>query len=643
MAVLPLQLARVSNLMRSNLVQSQLTRTQQSLLEVQNQLTTLKRVNQPSDDPGSAAIIQQLQKTLEQRKAYATNLESAGSHLSEVDSTLGDLGDLLREAQTIASANVGSDRTPDERASAAEIVKSIFGQVLSLANKSFQGVYLFGGDRSTEKPFVEEKGGVRFVGSSTTLENQYDESTIMPFMVDGADVFGALSTRVQGSEDLTPSVVATTRLSDLRGATLDGVRLGTIAISDGSTTAQVDLSDAGTINDVITRINNAGIGTITAGISADGSGITLSAGAGDNITVTEVGGGKTAADLGLLTTTGGGVGVDVVGAAIQPIVTRFTPLAALKDGAGIDTVNGFTITNGSETANIDLSIATTVEDLLNAINGSGTGVLAELNAAGTGINILNPIQGTQLTISENGGSTAEDLGVRSYNANSPLVELNGGKGIQNVDGDDFTVFASDGTSFAVDVDGAQTVQDVMDAINAAATGAGVAVAASFATIGNGIVLTDSTSGTATFRVQNANGSTTATDLGLDAESSGGILQGTDVSPVDAVGVFANLGKLRDALQTNDQRAITDAAEALQKDLDQSIRIRGQVGARVQDIESRQETLEDQNLATQSLLSNVQDVDFTEAVSRFQTLQTAMEAALQASASTLKLSLMDFLS
>ena len=142
MAILPLQLARVSNLLRTSVASQNIASTQQQLLEVQNELSTGKKLNTPSDDPGQAAIVQQLQKTLESRKAFADNLRQAGDHLGEVDSTLGDLSDLLKQAQMIASANVGSDVTPDQRASAAAVIQSIYNQVLTIGNKQFEGVYL---------------------------------------------------------------------------------------------------------------------------------------------------------------------------------------------------------------------------------------------------------------------------------------------------------------------------------------------------------------------------------------------------------------------------------------------------------------------------------------------------------------------
>src|SRR4051812_9350696 len=111
MAILPLQLARVSNTLRTSITQSTIANAQQQLLEVQNELSTGKRLNAPSDDPGDAAIAQQIRKVLEQRQAYSDNLKRAGNHLGEVDSQLGQLSALLQQAQTVASANVGSDVT----------------------------------------------------------------------------------------------------------------------------------------------------------------------------------------------------------------------------------------------------------------------------------------------------------------------------------------------------------------------------------------------------------------------------------------------------------------------------------------------------------------------------------------------------
>jgi flagellar hook-associated protein 3 FlgL len=642
MAILPLQLARVSNLLRTNVATSTLARTQHELLKTENELSTGRRLNSPSDDPGAAAIAQQLRKTLEKRLAYSDNLREAQSQLGEVDSTLGDLTALLEEAQSIASANVGSDVTPEARASAAAIVQSLYSQALSLGNKQFKGAFLFAGVRATHAPFAEEGGGVKFVGSTELLANTYDENTTLPFQVDGGEVFGALSSRVTGTADLSPSMSGATRLADLRGALDKGIRLGSIQVSDGTTSGVVDLTGSDTVDDVINKINAAGVGAVTAVVAPDGVSVLISAGAGDNISVNEVGGGTTAADLGILNVSGSGVGVPLDGAALGPKVTRLTPIASLRAGAGINSA-GIRITNGQLSATVDLTGVTTVEDLLNRINGSNTNVRAQINSTGTGIDILNPSQGTPLTIGENGGTTATDLGVRSFGPASPLAELNDGKGVRTVDGSDVRITDSGGTAFEVDLSDLSTVQDVIDAINTAAGAASAGVTASFATSGNGIVLTDTASGAGTLTLSALNFSNAAADLGLTGAASAGVISGTDVNAVSSHGIFANLSALRDALKSNDQKAITAAGEGLKQDYDRVVQVRGETGARVQELDARSERLEDQNIATRGLLSSIEDTDYTSAIAKFQTLQTALQANLATAGRVMNLSLLDFLS
>ena len=60
----------------------------------------------------------------------------------------------LKQAQTIASANVGSDVTADQRAGAAAVVQNLYSQAVSLGNKDFNGTYIFGGDKATDPPFT---------------------------------------------------------------------------------------------------------------------------------------------------------------------------------------------------------------------------------------------------------------------------------------------------------------------------------------------------------------------------------------------------------------------------------------------------------------------------------------------------------
>ena len=101
-------------------------------------------------------------------------------------------------------------------------------------------------------------------------------------------------------------------------------------------------------------------------------------------------------------------------------------------------------------------------------------------------------------------------------------------------------------------------------------------------------------------------------------------------------------KLRDALNASDQGGITIAAEALKADHDRVVLSRGEAGAQTQGLQARQTQIENENLATKSLLSDLQDTDLTTAITKFQSLQTALQAGYKLTAITSHQSLLDFL-
>ena len=192
----------------------------------------------------------------------------------------------------------------------------------------------------------------------------------------------------------------------------------------------------------------------------------------------------------------------------------------------------------------------------------------------------------------------------------------------------------------MDLDGSVTIQDVINKINAADGGNGTT--ASFSSTGNGIVITDTAAGSGPLALSPANFSNAAADLGLLAAPVGTTLTATDTNPIQSNGVFSNLAKLRAGLLSSDSAKITEAAEGLKVDQDRVVVVRGTTGAKVQELTSRANRMEDQNVATTSLLSDLEDTNYTDAISKFQTLQTQLQAAMQAGAAQMKLSLLDFL-
>lgn len=210
---------------------------------------------------------------------------------------------------------------------------------------------------------------------------------------------------------------------------------------------------------------------------------------------------------------------------------RNTPLESLNGGAGVDrgvVLLRQTVGAATTTASVDLRSAAGVQDVVDAFNASGMPVTARvegdrvvLSYGGTGsLEVLDgagDTTGTDLGLTGTiaAGGTHVGANVNRVASTTALAQLNDGAGVRQGPGADFTVTATDGAAYAVDLAGASTVGDAIAAINAATGGA---VTASLNAEGNALELTDTAGGAGNLAVTAAPGSNAALDLGLLAPS-----------------------------------------------------------------------------------------------------------------------------
>ncbi len=433
-----------------------------------------------------------------------------------------------------------------------------------------------------------------------------------------ADQLGLLSPNHVGTgpivgKPLNPQLTLTTQLSDLLG-----------------TSAQANLISSGSNKDIVIQANSHGSAlngytinlvddhTVTVGsekVSVDS--------AAKTITVDIASGLSTANDVVKALNNNAAFSANFT-AALDPaeagndgsgtLDTTPTATTAGGSGADFDSASGLQITNGGNTYTIDTSADKTVEDLLNTLNGSGASLLAQINSTGNGINIRSRLSGSDFSIGENGGTTAAQLGVRTFNGSTLLSQLNYGAGINTASsGPDFIIQRPDGYQLKVTIGSAKTVQDVINLINNDPNNQDPAtkVTAQLATTGNGIVLTSNDPSTVSpFAVIEQNSSTAAADLGLvpagqtqsnPATVSGGTstIAGTDVNPQETDSAFNALIRLQQALNNNDTTGINRAIGLLDGATSQLNLTRADLGAREQSLTAVSSSLatEQDNLQT----------------------------------------------
>ena len=405
----------------------------------------------------TTALIEQL-LAVESRIKFP--IQARIARLSTAKSALLDINSRLLNLQGTASAF----RTND-----------IFNSVLATSsNPDALGVSASGGPQPGSYAFIVK----RLASSSQFLSHGFSTRDSTPLGLDsmGIELGNGRLTRDQP-------------LSQLNGG--DGVQRGRFQITDRSGgSAEIDLSDATSLNEVIDAINAASGISISASISGNGLSLEDFSGGGGVITVVDGPGNSTASDLGLAGTSATNT---LAGSNINRLGMNST-LSSLNDGRGVlirDGVTDFTLTVGPNDYDIDLGRVDspiTGDTLLEKLN----------NGDGVAIND-DPEQGDFTIVSSTGVSVTIDLG---------------------------RVLDDDGLTIQNEV---ETVQDLIDRVNGALTeefGAG-GVTLTLNADANGFVMNDTLGGPDELVVEGEGigGDSTAQDLGIFGSAVSGTLQG----------------------------------------------------------------------------------------------------------------------
>lgn len=201
---------------------------QQDMLE----LATGNSVNQPSDNPVAAALLVQNHDQASFNATYLQNLTNINGQLSTADSTLSSVETALQQATSLGVEAANSTVSDSDRAAIANELQGIQSQIMSLANTSYQGNYLFAGTETSSPPYTlnpADPSGVTYNGNTdvnhVSVGSGYQIAVNQPgsqlFSSPGNSVFLALNNliqAVQSNGDIQTAVTALTSAGDYLSA-----------------------------------------------------------------------------------------------------------------------------------------------------------------------------------------------------------------------------------------------------------------------------------------------------------------------------------------------------------------------------------------------------------------------------------------
>ncbi len=170
-----------------------LTQIQLRAQRAQQQMTTGLKINTASDAPRQIATLMENRSLLSQTQQIDTNLSRVKTEVDTAESALSSAVTLIERAQTLASQGQTSIASAQTRQNIAAELGGILQQLVSTANTSVEGRYIFAGDSDQQVPYTidltQNDPISAYQGSVSTRQIQGADGTTFSVAKSAQDIF----------------------------------------------------------------------------------------------------------------------------------------------------------------------------------------------------------------------------------------------------------------------------------------------------------------------------------------------------------------------------------------------------------------------------------------------------------------------
>jgi flagellar hook-associated protein 3 FlgL len=161
---------------------------QERMQNAQNEVSSGKKVSTPSDDPIAASDIVRLNSESAEAGQYSKNLTFAKAKLQIADTALDGVEQMVERARTLGQLSLNN--TTASSSYIAEL-NGLRDQIISTANTTHAGRFIFGGSVTTTNPYVKDAttGVVTYNGNAGDMPLQVSRNTTLQTQVSGSEIF----------------------------------------------------------------------------------------------------------------------------------------------------------------------------------------------------------------------------------------------------------------------------------------------------------------------------------------------------------------------------------------------------------------------------------------------------------------------
>ncbi|WP_252105783.1 MULTISPECIES: flagellar hook-associated protein FlgL [unclassified Halomonas] len=182
---------RISSVTMYEQSSASINRQQGDLLKIGQQLSSGRKVVNPSDNPQAASQAVGVSQSMAMSEQYGNSRVSARTSLAQSESVLNSVSDSITSAKTLLIQASSDTLSNADRESIASELKGVYQTLIGQANTADgNGRYLFGGQIDNAPPYVaNEQGAMKYNGSDMVREQRIDSSRNMPVAESGRAIF----------------------------------------------------------------------------------------------------------------------------------------------------------------------------------------------------------------------------------------------------------------------------------------------------------------------------------------------------------------------------------------------------------------------------------------------------------------------
>jgi flagellar hook-associated protein 3 FlgL len=206
-------MSRITALTMSRNVLADINATNERLRKAQEQLSSGKLLNRPSDDPSEVARAIQLRTDIEATQQFQQNASEATGWTDVTDSALSSVADALLRVRELTVQGANGSAGPESHQAIAEELKSLIDTVKTAGNASYGGRFVFAGTQTNAQPY-QMGANDAYAGDDETVLRQIGPGVTVSVNVSGRDAIGDDTSGILGT---MRTILAATQAGNAQG------------------------------------------------------------------------------------------------------------------------------------------------------------------------------------------------------------------------------------------------------------------------------------------------------------------------------------------------------------------------------------------------------------------------------------------